>query len=145
MLSRSVVQKVSNLVFCAREPVRFTGITSGRIQRVNRPISYHSYNIQARSRVPGEIKRREVELDPQVSPEEIMNREVKLLSLRVVPQQQCNGHCPCDSAKARQWRGDTALTLPLFWRRSTVSPVFFGPYPRSSLHSLALFPPCPRP
>ena len=84
MLSRSVVQKVSNLVFCAREPVRFTGITSGRIQRVNRQISYHSYNVQARSRVPGEIKRREVELDPQVSPEEIMNREVKLLSLRVV-------------------------------------------------------------
>ena len=27
-------------------------------------------------RVPGEIKRREVELDPQVSPEEIMSREV---------------------------------------------------------------------
>ena len=78
MLSRSVVQKVSNLVFCAREPVRFTGITSGRIQRVNRPISYHSYNIQARSRVPGEIKRREVELDPQVSPDEFMSREVKL-------------------------------------------------------------------
>ena len=56
-------------------------------------------------RVPGEIKRREVELDPQVSPEEIMSREVELgcekvglLSLRVVPQQQCNGHCLCDSA-----------------------------------------------
>ena len=29
-------------------------------------------------RDPGEIKRREVELDPQVSPEEIMNREVEL-------------------------------------------------------------------
>ena len=28
-------------------------------------------------RVPGEIKRREAELDPQVSPEEIMNREVE--------------------------------------------------------------------
>ena len=26
--------------------------------------------------VPGKIKRREVELDPQVSPEEIMSREV---------------------------------------------------------------------
>ena len=57
--------------------------------------------------VPGEIKRREVELDPQVSPEEIVSREVELscgswtliLSLRVVPQQQCNGHCPCDSAQ----------------------------------------------
>ena len=29
-------------------------------------------------RVPGEIKRREVELDPQVSPEEITSREVEL-------------------------------------------------------------------
>ena len=101
-----------------------------------------------------EIKRREVELDHQVSPEEIVTREVGwaakggLLSLRVVRQQRCNGHCPCDSAQARQckqrlrsalvagqWRGDTALTLPLFWRRSTVSPVSFGRYPRSSLHS----------
>ena len=34
---------------------------------------------------------------------------------------------------AGQWRGDTALTLPLFRRRSTVSPVFFGRVPRSSL------------
>ena len=33
---------------------------------------------QANNRVPGEIKRREVELDPQVSPEEIMSREVEL-------------------------------------------------------------------
>ena len=82
--------------------------------------------------------------------------KVKLLSLRVVPQQLCNGHCPCDSAHARQlkqqlrsalvagqWRGDTALTLPLFWRRSTVSPVFFGRYSRSSLHSFVPFPPVP--
>ena len=30
------------------------------------------------ARVPGEIKRREVELDPQVSTEEIMSREVEL-------------------------------------------------------------------
>ena len=34
-----------------------------------------------------------------------------------------------------------ALTLQLFWRRSTVSPVFFGRYPRSSIHS----PPPPPP
>ena len=53
---------------------------------------------------PGEIKRREVVLDPQVSPEEIMSREVELCSeswtclLQVVTQQRCNGHCPCDSA-----------------------------------------------
>ena len=84
--------------------------------------------------------------------------KVGLLSRRVVPQQQCNGHCPCDSAQARQlkqqlrgalvagqWRGDTALTLPLFWWRSTVSPVFFGRYPRSSLHSFAPPPPPPPP
>ena len=29
-------------------------------------------------RVPGEIKRREVELDPQVSPEEIISRKMEL-------------------------------------------------------------------
>ena len=46
---------------------------------------------------------------------------------------------------AAQWRGDIALTLPLFWRRSTVSPVFFRAYPRSSLHSFVLFPPPPPP
>ena len=37
------------------------------------------------------------------------------------------------------------LTLPLFWRRSTVSPVFFGRYPRSSLHSFVPPPPHPPP
>ena len=46
-----------------------------------------------------------MELEPQVSPEEIMSREVDLaeqvgpLLLRVVQvvrQQQCNGHCLCD-------------------------------------------------
>ena len=65
--------------------------------------------------------------------------------VQVVRQQRCNGHCLSDcpaqqlkeqlrSAQvAGQWRGVTALTLPLFWRRSTVSPVFFGRFPRSSL------------
>ena len=33
---------------------------------------------RAQDKVPGEIKRREVELDLQVSPEEIMSREVEL-------------------------------------------------------------------
>ena len=52
---------------------------------------------------PGEIKRREVALDPQESPEEIQSREDELGSenltfASVVPQQQCYGHCPCDSA-----------------------------------------------
>ena len=35
-------------------------------------------NVHTQHRVPGEIKRREVELDPQVGPEEIMSREVEL-------------------------------------------------------------------
>ena len=110
---------------------------------------------------PEEIMSREVELDSQVSPEEIMSREVELacegwtsFASGVVPQQQCSGHCLCDSAHAPQlkqqlrsalvagqWRGDTALTLPLFWRRSTVSPVFFGRYPRSSLSLSCPLPP----
>ena len=71
--------------------------------------------------------------------------------VQVVHQQRCNGHCLSDcpaqqlkeqlrSAQvAGQWRGDTALTFPLFWRRSTVSPVFFGRFPRSSQS------PCPLP
>ena len=60
--------------------------------------------------------------------------------IQVVRQQQCNGYCLSDSVTlAGKWRGDTALTLPLFWRRSTVSPVFFGRFPRSSLHSLVPF------
>ena len=52
----------------------------------------------------GEMKRREVVLDPQESPEEIKSREVELGSeswtpfASVIPQQRCYGHCPCDSA-----------------------------------------------
>ena len=97
-----------------------------------------------------------MELDLQVSPEEIMSREVErgceswTSFASGCSSTQCNGHCPCDSAQAQQlkqqlrsalvagqWRGDIALTLPLFWRRFTVSSVFFGRYPRSSLHSFA--------
>ena len=50
---------------------------------------------------PGVIERREVVLDPQESPGEIKSREVELGSQRwtsVVPQQQCYGHCSCDTA-----------------------------------------------
>ena len=54
---------------------------------------------------PGEIKikRREVVLDPQVSPEETKSREVELsseswTSFASVSQQRSYGHCPCDSA-----------------------------------------------
>ena len=112
------------------------------------------------SKVPGKIKWREVELDLQVGPEEIMSREVELgceswtslasscsstavrrtLSLWLCPARQLKQKL-CTALVAAQWRGDTALTLPLFWRRSTVSPVFFRRYPRSSLHSFVLFPP----
>ena len=76
---------------------------------------------------PEEIMSREVELDPQVSPEEIMSREVELGCeswTSLASGQRCNGHCPCDSAPARQlkqqlrsalvaaqWRGDTASFL----------------------------------
>ena len=120
-----------------------------------------------RSRVPGEIKRREVQLNPQVSPEEIMSREVDLgceswtsfssgcsstavqwrLSLSLCPERQLKQQLH-SALVAAQWRGDTALTLLLFWRRSTVSPVFFGRYPLLSLHSFVLFllhPPPPPP
>ena len=52
----------------------------------------------------GDIKRREVVLDPQDSPEEMKSREVELGSeswtsiASAVPPQLCYGHCPCDSA-----------------------------------------------
>ena len=45
---------------------------------------------------PGEIKRREVVLDPKVSPEEIKSREVELRS-RVGLQWRSYEHCLCDS------------------------------------------------
>ena len=53
---------------------------------------------------PDEIKRREVVLDPQESPGEIKSSEAELGSeswtyfTSVVSQQQCYGHCLCDSA-----------------------------------------------
>ena len=98
-----------------------------------------------------------MELDLQVSPQEIMSRELELgceswtsfgsscsscsstavqrtLSLSLCPARQLKQQVR-SAQVAAQWRGDTAFTLPLFWRRSTVSPVFFGRYPRSSLHS----------
>ena len=65
---------------------------------------------------PGEIKRREVVLDPQVSPEEIMSREVELGTeswtsfASVVPQQQYYGHCPCDCS-AQQLKQQLYSTL----------------------------------
>ena len=67
-----------------------------------------------------------------------LNSSATDIVLVTLPNQQLRS-----ALVAGKWRGDTALTLSLLWRRSTVSPVFFGRYPRSSLHSLALFPPPP--
>ena len=95
-------------------------------------------------------------LDPQVSPEEIMSREVELGSeswtsfASVVTQQQCYRHCPCDCSTqqlkqqlhstlvAAQWRGDTALTLLAAVHGLLGLP---GRCARSCLHSLAPPPP----
>ena len=58
---------------------------------------------------PGEIKRRGVVLDTQVSPEEIKSREVELglrdglLSLRLFPSY---GHCFCHSVPHSSWDSD---------------------------------------
>ena len=128
------------------------------------PPHTHTHTLTHTHTVPGEIKKREVELDPQVSPEEIMSREVELgceswtsfasgCSSTAVQRTLSLWLCPARQLKQQlrgalivaQWRGDTALTLPLFWRRSTVYPVFFGWCPRSSLHSLVLSPPSPPP
>ena len=65
-------------------------------------VKHHVY-LLVLAQSPGEIKRREMVLDPQVSPEEIKSREEVLGSeswtsfAAVVSQQQCYGHCPCDS------------------------------------------------
>ena len=87
---------------------------------------------------PGEIKRREVVLDPQESPQEIkveLGLKVGLWQL-FLNSGATPGHCLCDySAQqwgqqwrgtlvAAQWRADTALTFLLFWRRSTAFLVF---------------------
>ena len=72
---------------------------------------------------PGEIKRREVVLDPQESPDEIKRREVELGSeswtsfASVVTQQRSNGHCPCDCSahqlKQQLYTSCCALAEPL--------------------------------
>ena len=102
-----------------------------------------------------------MELDLQVSPEQgggaalrkldffrfglFLNSsatDIVLVTLPSTAVETAIAQCPSRCAFCR---GDTALTLPLFWRWSTFSPVFFGRCPRSSLHSLVPFPPCPRP
>ena len=76
---------------------------SRRDQEEGGELDYHE-EVRLSFAGSGEIKRREVVLDPQESLEEIKCREVELGSeswtsfASVVPQQQCYGHCPCDSA-----------------------------------------------
>ena len=87
---------------------------------------------------PGEIKRREVVLEPQVSPEEIKSREVELglreglLSLQLFPNGGATyivlmtlfcivvgtaiAWCPMPDGNCRN--------ILLFWRRSTAALVF---------------------
>ena len=85
---------------------------------------------------PGEIKRREVVLDPQVSPEEIKSREVELglraglLSLQLF----LNGEATdivfvtlfCIAWYSSCWAmpGGHCHNILLFWRRSTAALVF---------------------
>ena len=93
-------------------------------------------------RVPGEIKRREVELDPQPRRDHeqgggaglrkldffrfrlFLNSSATDIVLVIAQARQLKQQLR-SALVAGQWRGDTALTLPLFWQRSTVSPVFF--------------------
>ena len=64
---------------------------------------------------PGEIKRREVVLDPEVSPQEIKSREVVLgfkvwtSFVSVVSQRRSYGHCLCDSVPHSSW--DTSCVV----------------------------------
>ena len=124
--------------------------------RVNRPINDHSYNVQARLRVPGEIKRREVELDPQPRRGHeqgggaglrkldffrfglFLNSSATDIVLVTLPS------TAVETATAR-CTSRCAMASGNFWRRSTVSPIFFGRYSRSSLHSFVLSPLFPLP
>ena len=107
---------------------------------------------------PGEIKRREVVLDPQVSPEEIKSREVELglriglLSFQLFPNGGATDivfvtlfRIAAGTAIARYGSccampGGHCLNILSFWRRSTAalvfrvgtcleSSLFFSPFP----------------
>ena len=130
----------------------------------------------AKKRVPGEITekirrswKREVELDPQLCPEEIMSREVALgwassgrrscfeLSRQVVRQQRCNGHCLSDSVQHSSWKSNCAVHkslgngegTPPYFHCSGGGPrslrSFSGGFRGRAFHSLVPFPLCPRP
>ena len=70
---------------------------------------------------PGEIKRREVVLDPQVSPEEIKSREVELgyrqrvglLLPQLFPKRRSYGHCLCDSVLHSSWDSNCVVRWSL--------------------------------
>ena len=111
---------------------------------------------------PGEIKKREVVLDPQVSPYEIKRKEVELgltaglllhqlfvnngatdivfVTLFRTAVETATAWCTSCCAGAR----DTAVTF-LFRRRSAASWSSGLARLRSSLHYFFPFPPCPRP
>ena len=114
---------------------------------------------------PGEIKRCEVELDPQVSPEEIMSREVELgcesctsfasgcsstavqrtLSLSLCPNTAVETaivRCTSRWAMARRHRLNTSIVLAAVHAPSFRS---FSGGIRGRLHSFVLFPPPPPP
>jgi len=55
--------------------------------------------------------------------EDIKQKQNERQRLRDCPAQQLKEQLR-SAQVAGQWRGDTALTLPLFWRRSTVSGLF---------------------
>ena len=75
---------------------------------------------------PGDIKMREVVLDPQFSPEEIKSMEVEVGSeywisfAPVVPQQQCYGHFPCDSAPHSSGNSNCVVHLLLHNGKGTL-------------------------
>ena len=85
------------------------------------------------------------------------NKNAKAVSPRHCAATSVLRSCTCDSALAQrlkqqlrstlvaaQWRGDTALTLPLFLGRSTASSVFrVGARGQSSPHSLVPRTPSP--
>ena len=108
-----------------------------------------------------------MELDLPVSPEEIMGREVALgyeswtsfasscPSCSSTAVQRTLSLCLCPSAAVEtaiaQYKSRWAmarghrLNTSIVMAAVHVSPVFFGRYPRSSLHSFVPFPFCPRP
>ena len=97
---------------------------------------------------PGEIKRRNVVLDPQESPEDTKSMEVELgseswtcLLLQLFLNSTATDIVLVSLLRTaiEGQRGDTALILLLFWRRSTASSVFRGRNARSSLHSFSHF------